>query len=701
MTAPTATPAQLLGSGKTADTYDWDTVFAINFNNANAAVNAAWPSISSGAKNMSVAASDDPSFNISATLGPWQLTEGGDGKNVRLLVPIASGTFNTGSTAIQFDGVNCQVVIEIGMQWVPDPDQFSFVISDATVDAIVTALNDNQVSSDLQAAFTAHQKPLSSGASALVQTAGEEWLITDGSDYFYIFHSTDKFNNEFLNVYQFEKAWANDLKVLSRAASEDEPAVIIATIKNNPTKKGSIAADVFPSLLSNWFNTNIGEFDHVFSSLDLSPIVASDDEFAWMKPTATSYAVTDAGTMESSVFGVLTTALNDPPSASHQVSPNAIPAGADGGFLISGPMFLQQMMLPGAQLIFNNAPASSFTIDADGLEVRNTADMVWGKFMLDNKKQGSVSASPYGGQLDQATISDDLVTALQDIGVIVDSSWSVQVQSQGSQWLLSQGQDEYILNLDGSNIDVYEATVVTIAKGQFTMTLFPTYVEILFTDLAYAYDSDFDVHVNYTEQVQLTLQQQGAKQIFWFDQVMKNLVVSVTKTQSAITREIVEGAVTAALSLIAIAGPIIEGLSAGAEIGEVTEEGGEAVVDAETFAEVEEANPEAAQEDSEATSDNAATTSGGKLSNIKAAFGTPKWKLVASLAALAGAVTGADNAIDAIIENAAKNQWQNVPGFDDFANAAILPYTWPNVKGWTLDSATINGSLQIGLKVNA
>jgi hypothetical protein len=692
-------PTQSLAGGNNADTYGWDTAFAINFINANAAVTAAWPSVSSGAKNMSVAASDDPSFNISATLGPWQLTLGGDGKNVRMAVPIVSGTYNAGATKIPFDGKNCEVVIEIGMQWVPDPDQFSFVISDATVDPIVTALNNNQISSDLQAAFTAHQKPLSSGATALVQMAGEEWLITDGSTYFYIFHSTDKFNNEFLNVYQFEKAWANNLKVLAQAASQDEPAVSVITIVNNPTK--GIAADVFQALLSDWFNTNIGEFDHVFSTLDLSPIVSSSDKFAWMKPTATSYAVTDQGTMDSSVFGVLTMALSDPPSANHQVSPYAIPSGADGGFLISGPMFLQQMMLAGARLIFNNAPANSFTIDSDGLEVRNTADLVWGKFMLDNKKQGSIAASPYSGQLDNSQISDDLVMALQDIGVPVDSGWSVQVQSKGSQWLLSQGKDEYILNLNGSNIDVYEATVVSIAKGQFTMSLVNTYVQIQFTDLAYSYSSDFDVHVNYTEQVQLNLQPQDGKQIFWFDQVMKNLVVSVTKTQSAITREIVEGAVTAALSLIAIAGPIIEGLSAGAEIGEVTEEGGEAVIDAETFAEVEEANPEAAEEDAEATASNAADTSGGKLSNIKAAFGTPKWKFVASLAALAGAVAGADTAIDAIIENAAKNQWQHVPGFDDFANFAIAPYSWPNVSGWKLNSATLAGSLQIGLKVSA
>ena len=43
---------------------------------------ANWPQVNAGAKNMVQAASDDPKYNITATLGPWQLTMGGDGKNV-------------------------------------------------------------------------------------------------------------------------------------------------------------------------------------------------------------------------------------------------------------------------------------------------------------------------------------------------------------------------------------------------------------------------------------------------------------------------------------------------------------------------------------------------------------------------------------------------------------------------------------------
>jgi hypothetical protein len=681
--------------GNDADTYGWDTAFAINFTHANAAIVKAWPTVSDGAKNLKQAASDDPDFHVDATLGPWQLTMGGDGRNVRLACPIVAGTYTAGSKSIPFANVGCQVVIEVGMQWVPNPDQFSFVLNTG-VAAIAKDLDTNTIDDALKAAFATNKRPLSAAATSLVQTAGKEWLVTDGKTYYYLFHSTDKFADEFLSVYEFQTAWANNLKALADAVSAEEPAVAIITIVKNPTS--GVAAAVFEELLSIWFNTNIGQFDHVFASLDLSPIVSESDKYAWMKPTATSYAVTDMGTMESSVFGALTMALNHPPSANHQVSPFAIPAGSDAGFLISGPMFLQNMLLAGAREIFNGAAASSFIIENDGLTVRNTTDLVWGRFMMDDKKKGSISAGSYPGQLDAGTLSQGFLNAMGEISVPV-TGYTVSVTTKGSQWLLTKGSSEYILNLDGANIDVFDATIVNVAKGDFTMSLVHTYVEIEFIDLLYSYNSDFDVHVNYTEQVQLSLQEHAGKQIFWFDQIQKNMVVSVTKTQAAITRQIVEGAVMAALSLVAVAGPIIEGLSAGAEIGEVTEEGGEAIIDAEAFENAERVNPQAAEDDALLAGEDAASQSGGRLTNIKNAFATPKWKAFGAFTALVGAAVGIDQAVAAIVEAVAKKQWENVPGFDDFANLAITPYTWPNVGGFTLKSAGLAGSLQVGLTV--
>lgn len=707
MTSPARRIFQADPSHHEADTYGWDTAFAINFTNANQAITAGWAKVSDKAKNLKQAASDDPSYHIEATLGPWQLTPGGDGKNIRMACPVLSGTYTASAKVYPLTGIGMSVVIEVGMEWVPDPDQFAFTISgNPEIDTIKAGLDNNSIPAALSTEFRNRQKPLSAAATALVQLKGKEWLITDGKTYFYLFLTQDKEQNEFLNVYQFQDSWAQNLQFLKTAVSEEQPAVAIITIVKNPAS--GIPAAVLPDLLSIWFNSNIGEFNHVFASLDLSPQVSQSAKYAWMKPTATTYAVTDQGTLDSSVFGVLTMAQHNQASSNHQVSPFAIPSGTDAGganagFLIAGTDFVRYMMLPAAQSIFNDAPLSAFEIVNDGLTVQNTKDMVWGKFMMDDKKKGSVPGR-FATELDSSNISSELKNALHRIGVTVPSGYSVQITQKGSQWLLSDGNtdtDEYILSKNGDHLDVFLATAIRIAKAQFKLTLVHSEVEIEFIDLKYSYSSDFDVHVNYTERVKLVLQDHGGKKIFWYDQTLKNLVVNVTKTQSAITREIVEGAVLAVVALIAVAGPIVEGLSSGAEIGEVSEEAGEAVIDEEAFLEVEEQNPIEAEQDELVAGENAAAQSGGKLTAIKNAFGTPRWKFAASIAALCGAVVGIDKAVSAIIESYANKEWNNVPGFDDFAEQLIVPYTFPNVDNFSLVSAWLAGSLQVGLKVNS
>ena len=685
-----------------ADTYGWDTVFALNFTHANAAIVANWPNVSAGAKTMNQTASDDPSFNINATLGPWQLTMGGDGKNVRMNVPIASGTYNAGGKAIKLDGLNVQVIIEIGMEWVPDPNQFNFVITGATVATITGDLNQNKIDTQLQQAFTQQKKTLSSQAAAQMLISGKEWVITDGQVNYYLFYTTDKDNNQFLTIYQFEAAWLANLKALKDAVSEDEPAVAVIQIVNDPAS--GIAAAVLPDLLSTWFNTNIGEFNHVFAILDLSPVVAKQTNYTWMLPTSTSYAVTDQGTMDSSVFGVLTMVQNNAPGQNHQVSPYAIPSGGDAGFLISGPNFMKYMLLGGAQIIFNNAPASNFTITNDGLTITNNARILFGKFHMSDTPTTSIADNGYSAQLDAGKLPDGLVNDLANNNVILPSGSGASVTDAGSQWLISDGNvndDEYIVNKNGSNLDFYLATSIYVDSGNFQMSLNHTWVQIQFINVTYPANSDWDTHVNYSENVPLSLKNENGKNIFWMgDSFARQLVVTATQTQAAITREIVESAVFAALSLLAIAGPIVEGLSAGAEVTEVSADSGEAVVNEEAFASVEEENPQAAEEDEEESGQAAASSSKGRWGNIKAAFKQPRWKMVGFLAGLAGAVRGVDQLIDKILEQAALKQWQNVPGFDDFAETAIEPYTWNKVPGFTLTSASLAGSLQIGLTVD-
>ncbi len=619
-------------SGNIADTYGWDTAFAINFSNANMAMTDNWSKVNPKAKNFNYTATDDPSYQITGVFSPWQLTLGGDGKNVRMQCAIESGTYKAAGQTYDFAGKNTSVIIEVGMEWVPGPDQFFFVVSGIDVSAITTGLDVLTITSELKADFKAKGVTLADNATVHLKQKGLEWVILSGTDYYYIFDLKDKDNDSFLNIYKFEKNFANNLDAMAKAVSESEPAVNIISIANDPAT--GIAAAVLSQLFSSWFNENIAEFNHVFAILDLSLEVDKNDKWKWIKPTSTSYAVTDEGTMESSIFGVLTMTENRDTAENHQVSPYAIPTGQDAGFLISGQRFIENMMREGASTVFNGEALTSFDITNDGLTVQNNKELTWGNFEITDSKK----------------------------------------------------------------------VTIKIPAKQFKMTLSHSQVEIEFINLNYAYSSDYNVHVNYTEYVQLKLKEvtdsNGTKKkIFWFDEVSKNMTVNVTKTDAMITREIVMGAVVAVLSMVALAGPIVEGLTAGAEVVEGVGAGA-AEISEDVFEAAEAADPIAnAEEDAEAgVAAGEDVAQPGKWQSIKNAFRTPKWKFVGGLAAAAGLIDGGAEIIGALIEKAAKDEWDDVKGFDEFSNMCIAPYAWPGVTSFDLGTSCLSGSLQIGLK---
>lgn len=709
-TVPVPTVVKELPVNQNAETNDWDTVFAIRFNEANTAITNNWANVDSKAKNVSQAASDDPSFNLTGVLGPWQLTVGGDGKNIRMKCPFTSGTYKAGSG--NYDVKDYAVVIEVGMQWVPDPDQFAFTVSgNAEVNTIKGDLDKSTIDNTLRSAFQAKDKTLSASAAVSLITLGKDWLIKDGKDNYYIFYNVDKYKGEFLQIYQFQDTWKNNLKVLESGVSEEEPAVIIVTIENNQTE--GIAAAVLPELLSEWFNSNIGDFNYVFSILDLSPSLSDNDKYGWIKPTGTSYAVTDNGTLDNSVFGVLTMTQNHTSPTSHEVSPNAIPSGdgVNAGFLISGTSFLKNMMLAGAQTVFDNAPLSAFDISNDGLTITNNADMTWGRFKKEDKSILSVSSS-YAAQLNKEILPQQMVDdflgtyyseGYYDPGIDL-KGFSVHVSAKGLSWYLvsSDSKTQYLLELNSNNIDVFNSMVFNIKKKQFKMSLDNSYLEIQFIDLVYPESWEYDVHINYTEQVSMGLTTVGEKQIFWFDQVTKDLVVNVTKTKEAVTVAIVEDSIMAVIGLIAVVAPLIDGIRAAVTVVEVTEDAGAVAVAADGFVEATENTPLIEQEANEVDGvANGATQVRGGWTGFKNAFTATRWKVLGGIAGAIASGVAIQDGIEEIMESIAKGDWEKVPGFDEFANDVIVPYSWPGVTGYDLKSTQLAASLQIGLETKS
>ncbi len=106
--------AGLLAGAQKADTYDWDTVFAIRFADANSALTkpGACPTAFSA---------QDPSSSTSAsgTFGPWQLN-GGDGVLLHMAIPITSGTLSYEGKTHDLTGT--KITIELQLKDLPqDP----------------------------------------------------------------------------------------------------------------------------------------------------------------------------------------------------------------------------------------------------------------------------------------------------------------------------------------------------------------------------------------------------------------------------------------------------------------------------------------------------------------------------------------------------------------------------------------------------
>lgn len=697
-----------------ADTYNWDTVFAINYNKINDAITTAWPKMDSAVTTFNQAADDAPGIVVKGSFNPWQICLGGDGKNVDLQCPLQAGSTYTGldGKSVPLDGVVCY--IEIALDWVPDPSQLSFSIQgNDLVQSIVDDLNNLKVDSSLSAQFTTNKITISDAATVTVKNQGIEWILTDGSSSYYLFFATDKGGEYTLYIYKYGAQWLNNLIAIGNDISASEPAVVVKNITGLP-KLDEIGRSIVPELFTTWFEANLSKYNYVFNLLNLSTQISQSTPYKWIYPTDTLYAVTDMGTMDSSVFGVLTMVNNNAASSNHQVSPNAIPAGCDAGFLISGTQFVQNIMLPGACQVFDGIDPSNFSIGNDNLSVTNNTELTWGNFAVNDTPEYTFPGD-FSTQLNNGTIPQALYVNGQ-AGVVTSGflSTNATLKGKNGQWIINDGSDVWLLSQSGGStntLNVFEGATITIPANNFIMSLIDSQIEIQFIGLTYPY-KDFNVSMNYIEFVSLGLQNLGGKQIFSFNEVSRSLQVTLAQTKSSLNDQLITSIVLGSLGVVlAVAGPAFEAFGSAAAAGaEASADGASTIVDvtAEDFATFAEDNvadveqsEQTAAEDAESTSSSESASNSGRWSRFKAAFSQPKYKAMAAFGGVFGAVGGSlPTIVDNYLLAQATNKWDNVPGFDKFSNQLIAPYSWPGVTAFNLQSAQLNGSLQIGLTVS-
>ena len=190
-----------------------------------------------------------------------------------------------------------------------------------------------------------------------------------------------------------------------------------------------------------------------------------NNQFNWLVPSAIDYAVTDTVTLNDGVFGMLIMTGGRGGQKTAQVPQNAIPDGCDAAFIINGPVFVENMLLPGAMAALGITDSSYFTIDDQGLQVLLAKDYSWGPFITDNTPVFSTIhiSSSLAQVMNQGKL-DDGVDNLYDIfdynhvGYEPFSVWPI-VKSQ--QWLVKAADKQFIVEYGGdvpnSVSNVYKA----------------------------------------------------------------------------------------------------------------------------------------------------------------------------------------------------------------------------------------------------
>lgn len=262
-------------------TNGWDTVFAISAQHLNKAIikKKTYPTsidftITDGDESYSI---KDGKFDA------WQLSEGGDGSNINVRLPLGGGNFNYGK-GYSMKGV--EAIVQVKLQYFPE------VLED-----------------------------------------------------------------------QNSKDGLYDLKVSLKSENPDVPVISLVQL-NVPEslKMGTIAKSILGTLILEWCNENLKQFNTVFSTVNLN--LGDNKDYQWLKTTHISYAYTDNGALKNSVFGVLCMCMNHSAKGlPRQITQKALTDKGDGTFIINTSLFVENQFLPSLPFVFKGAKLSDFTLN--------------------------------------------------------------------------------------------------------------------------------------------------------------------------------------------------------------------------------------------------------------------------------------------------------------------------------------------------
>lgn len=117
-----------------ADTFGWDTVFAIRASDMNTTL--AKP----GSSPASFSQNENSTWYGSGNFGPWQVTLGGGAQNLHMSIPITSGSmFYNGDT---YPMINVTATIEVALEYIPQPSSANGTPNNLVTNSQVVSVTD-------------------------------------------------------------------------------------------------------------------------------------------------------------------------------------------------------------------------------------------------------------------------------------------------------------------------------------------------------------------------------------------------------------------------------------------------------------------------------------------------------------------------------------------------------------------------------
>lgn len=424
---------------------------------------------------------------------------------------------------------------------------------------------------------------------------------------------------------------------------QTDPVVTVQGFTFDPKSPWSRSSEAITSALGAWLNTNLQDFNHVFSVVVVNE-TADQGTFQWLKPTRLGYAVVapQSAQPDQYVLGVMAMTENRTnPNLAYQISPNIIPAGCNAGFLISQERFVKKVFLPGVYTIFQNATAADFDTTNDGTTVTNKQALTFQSFTLED-----------GTKITDATVDGGKFTL-----TAFDQTLELQFTNMHFTWKTG-----YIVHLDYTGMAVLSAD----GNGHFQM--------------------------KETGKPSLSVVVTKTTTEKW-----EELITGIIE---GIVLAVVGAAIGGAL------GPAADGVGeaasdAASEGAESADSAGSDLsfsFDGVDPDEVDNLDDVESDDDSDASEDLANAEEPSYASKFKGWFGRNWSKLLGGVIGSALGVVVAK--LPDILEAYAEKNLQDMPTLDQFAEEAVAPVSWSNTSGYTMVSLGMNRSLQMGLKLN-